>query len=348
MTKYYNIQALRGIAALLVVFSHLLIIEKKYGGSETILPEVFRFGVSGVDLFFVISGFIMVTVTKNKFQSVKESSNFILHRITRIYPPYWFYSFLVLIVFLVHPEWVNSAQGNKVDILYSFLLFPSDTLPLLNVGWTLIHEIYFYIVFTIFLLLLSEKYLIHALLLWGIAIALFNLYSEATEPLVLLVTSPLTYEFIAGCFLAIFYRHDKAKISNILLILIIGVTIILSSYFFMRHFNYYHLTPESWSRALILGTPALIVTYCVLVAGKNKFIFSQWLIKIGDASYSIYLTHVLTFSALGRLWSLFPIDSFLDNLIILPVFVFLACVVGILSYRFIEKPVLKLSRKYFN
>ena len=99
MNKIYNIQALRGIAALLVVLSHLLIIEQKYGGTQTILSEMVRFGVFGVDLFFVISGFIMITISRNKFQSSKETLKFIYHRTTRIYPAYWFYSSLLLIVF---------------------------------------------------------------------------------------------------------------------------------------------------------------------------------------------------------------------------------------------------------
>ena len=147
MIKIQNIQALRGIAVLSVVFFHLLTIEQKYGGSKTILPDLLQFGMFGVDLFFVISGFVMVTVTRGKFQILKQASRFIYHRAARIYPTYWVYSILVLIVFLLQPSWVNNSQGNQANILASFLLFPSQTLPLVMVGWTLIHEIYFYLVF---------------------------------------------------------------------------------------------------------------------------------------------------------------------------------------------------------
>jgi len=92
LSKIQNIQALRGIAVIAVVFSHLVIIEKKYGGSETILPEFLLFGKFGVDLFFVISGFIMVTITRSKFQIPREALKFFYRRVARIYPLYWFYS----------------------------------------------------------------------------------------------------------------------------------------------------------------------------------------------------------------------------------------------------------------
>ena len=119
---------------------HLLTIEEKYGGSETILSSLFQFGMFGVDLFFVISGFIMISVTRGKFQCYKEVLKFFYHRVVRIYPTYWVYSFLVLGVFLIKPSWVNSSQGNQgnqVDVLASFLLLPSQISPLVMVGWTL-------------------------------------------------------------------------------------------------------------------------------------------------------------------------------------------------------------------
>ncbi|MEA2116633.1 MAG: acyltransferase, partial [Thermodesulfobacteriota bacterium] len=132
-----NIQALRGVAVLLVVFFHMVTIEKKYGGTNTLLSDYFQFGMFGVDLFFVISGFVMVTVSRGKFQQPRQAATFLYHRISRIYPMYWFYSLLVLAVFLLQPSFVNSSQFGQVNILASFLLLPQKHLPLLMVGWTL-------------------------------------------------------------------------------------------------------------------------------------------------------------------------------------------------------------------
>jgi peptidoglycan/LPS O-acetylase OafA/YrhL len=171
-----TIQALRGIAVILVIIFHLMTVEIKYGGIHTIIPNLFHFSMFGVDLFFVISGFIMVIISQGKFQNPKETISFLYNRISRIYPTYWFYTFLILGVYLVKPTWVNSAQGSQIDILNSILLFPSDTLPIVMVGWTLIHEIYFYIVFSFILFLyLNVYYLNH--LYFGELLLLYLMFS---------------------------------------------------------------------------------------------------------------------------------------------------------------------------
>jgi len=342
--RIYNIQSLRGIAAILVVFSHLLIIEQKYGGTNSILPELSRFGVFGVDIFFVISGFIMVTITKGKFQSFKEMSRFISHRAARIYPIYWFYSLLVLLVFLIYPELVNSSQGNQVDILSSFLLIPSETLPLLAVGWTLIHEVYFYMVFSLILLIVNEKKLVYALLFWGVGIVIFNLFFKPSSPFITLITHPLTLEFIAGCLLAVFYFKNKIQVNSSTLFLFIALTLIASLYLFSSDIGANGLTPQGWMRPLILGIPAVLIVYFLLIAENNNLVFSKIFVTLGNASYSIYLSHILTLSVIGRVWDIFNSNSIIDNWIMIPVMFVLTCVAGVASYFWIEIP---LSNKIF-
>ena len=101
--KLSNIQALRGLAALLVVFTHLPSMEIKHGG-DSILPAFIRFGISGVDLFFVISGFIMVYVTWESRRNAKNSLKFLFARLSRIYPIYWFIAALVLAAWKIQPD----------------------------------------------------------------------------------------------------------------------------------------------------------------------------------------------------------------------------------------------------
>ncbi len=93
-TKLNNIQALRAFAVLLVVGLHLLAVEVKYGQFDVLLPTFLRIGISGVDLFFVISGFIMVTVTAKGHigffaERLAGSWRFFYLRLSRIYPLYW-------------------------------------------------------------------------------------------------------------------------------------------------------------------------------------------------------------------------------------------------------------------
>lgn len=336
MNKIQNIQALRGIAVLAVVLFHLMTIEQKYGGTQTILPDFFKFGMFGVDLFFVISGFVMIAVTRGKFQNLKQATRFIYHRASRIYPTYWFYSLLVLGVFLFKPTLVNSSQGNEVNILASFLLLPSEKLPLVMVGWTLIHEMYFYLIYFIFLLLITEKHLIKALVSWGVVIVAVNIYFELSSPIEKLIFHPLTIEFITGCFLGIyFFRATNInKFRNILLFLAAFSVFIVSIYSHNLYQSYTgHTEPQNWWRVLIFGLPAITIVFCFLIAERNGFTIHSSIASIGDASYSIYLSHILTLSAAGRVWSEVSLDSVLDNLVILPALMILAIAVGMFSFR---------------
>jgi peptidoglycan/LPS O-acetylase OafA/YrhL len=94
--KLRSIQALRGIAVLGVVAYHALAVERKYSGGDRLLPDFLSFGQTGIDLLFVISGFVIVTVTQGRFGGIRELPRFLWSRITRIYPTYWFYFLITL------------------------------------------------------------------------------------------------------------------------------------------------------------------------------------------------------------------------------------------------------------
>ena len=207
--KIESIQALRGVAAMAVVALHAMAIERKYSGGDVLLPDWFRFGESGVDLFFVISGFVMVTVTRGRFGRLHEVLRFAWSRVTRIYPTYWFYFFVTLGVFLWQPAWVNSSLHKEADLWASFLLLPSDTLPLVMVAWSLVNELWFYLVFAI-LLFFPEKALLPSLCVWAAAILGINLFldTSAFTPTALIMSHPLTCEFIIGSLVALFVRAE--------------------------------------------------------------------------------------------------------------------------------------------
>ena len=119
-----NIQALRAIAANGVLISHLLIVEQKYSHAGPILPADSRFGAFGVDLFFVISGFIMATIATDK-----SWHKFLADRAWRILPPYWFYTTVVLVVSLLAPAAVNSSFAHQPSVWRSYLLIPDTVDP---------------------------------------------------------------------------------------------------------------------------------------------------------------------------------------------------------------------------
>ena len=302
--------------------------------------------MSGVDLFFVISGFVMVTVTRGKFQNLRQALRFAYHRMARIYPTYWFYSLLLLGVWFVRPTWINAAGGNQVDFLASFLLLPSHILPMVVVGWTLIHELYFYLVFSLLLLLVPERRLAQAVLLWAGAVWLVNTYAQSGSAAIALASHPLTLEFIGGCLIAILYFRTAASLrpGAYLALAFAATAVSLCAFLYYQHVTG-SIALSDWWRVAILGVPAVVVVHCLANAERIGYVLPAALIRVGDASYSIYLSHILTLSTAGRIWSLFSTDSVIDNIVMVPILFALVLLVGFLSYRMVEKPLLDLTRR---
>ena len=144
-SKLESLQFGRAIAIILVLCYHLIPIEQKYFPAVNLVPEFFKIGNIGVDIFFVLSG-VVIYVSSKKY-TPSTASNYILKRAKRVYLPYWFYLAILLPVYLGFPEKINSSQVGEVNLIKSFLLIPDYTLPLLIVAWSLIHEIYFYLAF---------------------------------------------------------------------------------------------------------------------------------------------------------------------------------------------------------
>src|ERR1700732_4340936 len=138
--KFDSIQMFRAIAANAVVLSHLVGIEGKYGKGYVILPEwIGQAGPAGVHFFFVISGCVMVFASRGvKWQ------DFILSRLTRIYPIYWFYTSTFVLAIFLASHYVSVPLPPPSSILKSYLLWPDSAAPLLTVGWSLVFEMYFY------------------------------------------------------------------------------------------------------------------------------------------------------------------------------------------------------------
>ncbi len=344
--KLKNIQALRGVAVLLVVFFHMAALEEKYGGMHTLLPDFLQFGMFGVDLFFVISGFVMVTVTRGKFQQPQQAFIFLYHRVSRIYPLYWFYSLLVLAICLLLPSSVNNSEWEQVNILSSFLLLPHEQMPLLMVGWTLIHEIYFYLVFFL-LLFLPEKHLIIGMGLWVAILLLFQLQITPDSPPALrLISHPLTIEFIGGCLLAVRTAKVKSTLSaSSFLFAAVFIFLVALLCFILQWQTTGIANPPGWWHTLILGMPALLIVYCFVRLEQQHVILPEPLCRIGDISYSIYLSHILTLGCIGRIWAIFVTDSTIDNWFVLPFMLLSIVAVGSVSYLRVERPMILLSRK---
>ena len=207
----HTVQALRGIAASLVVFYH----GQDYLAIRGYIPHVesiYNFGRSGVDIFFLISGFIMLLIAWDNFQKPGASIDFLIRRAIRIIPIYWFYSLIMVLLLITLSQYFSRGKVfDATHAIASFVFIPwrnsiGEVNPILPVGWTLNFEMYFYLIFSILLLFKRDIFIaLLAFILLGGVIA--GLVFNPTIPVLSYMSSPLLIEFMMGCLIALWYMQ---------------------------------------------------------------------------------------------------------------------------------------------
>jgi len=272
--KLQSIQALRGIAAMLVVIYHARALEiagiARGGSSEpALIGGLFSSGFAGVDLFFVVSGFVMVWVTRDILPGRTTSADFLFARVTRIYPVWWAAATLGLIYMVLSggvalfdsSGAVITPDTSEYQYLWkSYLLVPQAEYPVLLIGWTLIHEVYFYLVFAL-LLFLPRGALPYALLVWGVAIvgaSLAGLPTPIAKDLLTLVVHPMTMEFIFGATVGLVVTSGLFWRPGI--VLMIATLWLVAALGLQGEPTPYTL---QWGRVLEIGLPCALLIYAV-------------------------------------------------------------------------------------
>ncbi len=336
--RYYSLQILRGLAAMAVVAFHLRGVEIKYLPGPALLDGIARYADAGVDLFFVLSGFVMTSITAGGRRGPVAAGVFLARRAWRVLPPYWVFTTLVVALMAIAPSMVNSSYSGQ-SVVASYLLLPHEQLPVLTVGWTLVHEAYFYLVFSLIIALAPR--LTGALLAWVAAISVFHIVlPPATKPAQLLVVNPLTYEFIAGALLGIHWRSIPGWCGPPLVVLGIGIAVASAC----------ALPTEGpselpvWTRAGLFGSAAAaLVAGAVVLESRYHPAFPGMLIRLGDWSYALYLSHVFVISAAGRIWmALLPSTAWWNHAGFVLVSSLASCAVAGLVHRLLEQPLLAL------
>jgi exopolysaccharide production protein ExoZ len=323
---FFSIQALRGIAALMVVLFHLRIVEGKYGQDGNLLGAMFAYADSGVDLFFMLSGFVMTSIAAGSYGSPRNAGDFLARRGWRVLPLYWFYTTLVVALMLLMPGMANSAYQDQ-SILASYLLWPQAQLPLLTVGWTLIHEAFFYLLMAVAIAFARERQLPWLLLGWAAATLLAHgMLGAGIAPWAAVASSPLSLEFIA-------------------LPLLLGGAVLLVAA--MLHLAAaYPEHPPVLRRALLFGVPAaLLVLGAVRWEHARQPRLPALLLAVGDSSYSLYLGHVFVISATGRLWQASGLNHApWQHALFIALTVVVCVIAGWLSWRWLELPLHRWTR----
>ena len=347
MERIYSLQGLRGLAVLGVVLFHMTSVEQKYGGGDRLLPAVLDFFQLGVDLFFIISGFVMVIVSRGRFQDRRQTRRFLFNRVARVYPTYWLYYALTLAVVWVQPSWVNASHGDS-SLLLSFLLLPNDKVLLVMVAWSLLFELWFYLVFSA-LMGFRERWLPAFLVGWSLALVGFNLFQNwgnynATLRLIL---HPYALEFIMGVALALFSfsRHSPRvptwTLATLMLVALIpGVAAI----------GYFRVFDEQGLLRMLVVSAVFgtVIVGAVLLEQRSRLFIPRMLVAIGDMSYTVYLSHLLVLGAIGKLWQWIgprP-DTLLDNALLCVLMLAAVVCYGWVGYRGFEKPILDRANQF--
>jgi len=335
-----NIQVLRCFAALAVVLHHLqFMLHDHFGG-----PLLGFAGRAGVDVFFVISGFIMFHTTRNNDRTVFQ---FWTDRAIRIAPAYWMATWAVVILFWLNlqPAGIKALSGG--DIIADMLFLPNyradgDAYPILDVGWTLNYEMYFYLLFGLTFFLRSQVAALCVLTGWFVLTALAGAYGPPLPHALKFFFEPITLEFAAGGGLALLYRRDLRLTPPAMkylgyAMLVAGVTLMMTDAALWGEY-------VNWNMALrtaAFGIPAIfIVSGALLLERAGVSVRSPTLMLLGGASYSIYLIHQLALQyfllPLEMLWP--RPDAF--GLIVIGVVAFTAATLaGVAMHLWIEKPV---------
>ena len=347
MERLYSLQGLRGAAVLGVVLFHMMSVEIKYSGGDILLPVMLNFFQLGVDLFFVISGFVMVIVSRGRFQKTVETQRFLFNRLSRIYPTYWLYFFITLGVYLWQPALVNSSHGGS-NLWMSFLLLPNDRVLLVMVAWSLLFELWFYLMFTLFLFF-KEKRLPLILLLWAVALVLFNLLQNWQDysPALKIILPPYALEFIAGSALALFfYGPHSARVPTALVWVALAAALLVG---FPLIYAYQLFFTEGLLRMLAVGLTFGTLTLSLALLERRQLIrMPGFLTATGDMSYTIYLSHLLVLGVVGRAWQVIGAwpESYVDNLAFIVLMMTAVVCYGWVGYHFYEKPILDRATAY--
>ena len=353
MTQLKSIQVLRALAAFAVMLAHLQSIEASQSGAPGLLSPLLLAGFGGVDLFFVISGFIMVWVAADWAPGRQSALKFLFARVTRIYPLWWLFAAATAGYFLIATgvPWdaemlANFDLSGTEHLLKSFLLIPHEAFPVLTLGWTLMHEMYFYLVFAA-LLLLPQAYRGPALIGWGVLI-LIAMLSGATgfyaDTLFALAVYPMTLEFLFGAAAGWLIKSGRTGWAGPALAL--GCAGFLAALLVVDFTSLEDSLPIL--RTFTFGPASALIVYAV-AALELEHKPLPWaharLVQLGDWSYSLYLCHILVISAVARLFfPIFGAEGSFDNLVFLLVAGTAAITVAGAAYTLFERPLLTRAR----
>lgn len=351
----FNIQVLRAIASLLVIHGH--------ASGPSGLGLSWIGGADGVDLFFVISGFIIAYVAS------LDASQFMTRRLVRIVPIYWTSTLALYLLVLVMPRVFHTTSSDPVLLVRSLAFLPTGSSihsndgiphPTLSGGWTLNYEMYFYAVFAIALAWSRERATWIAAAILLAVIAAIQLTPLRESPVASFYGNPIILEFMYGvaAFHIVRWVEARRRVvpaprgepAALLAGAVLGLVLLAFDY------ELYSMAPHWLTYGLLLGArwltcgiPAFVVVVCAVLLERvhRVRVTNRWVILTGDASYVMYLIHAYVVFGVLRLVLGSRQLSELDGQLVTLGLMAVSTGAAIAIYRWYEQPILRALKRRF-
>lgn len=347
--KLERLQVLRAVAALLVVAFHLSLRGRELLGRD-LAHGTLDFGAAGVDVFFVLSGFIIYSVHRRDIGRPSEGRSYILKRIIRVYPIYWLVTLVALPIYLA--GYGVATKRSAAVIAKSFLLIPQNpgVFPVVNVGWTLSYEMFFYVMFLL-LIVLPRPFAVGLWALWLIpttivtALIIGDVWQPPVNLLFTFLLDGRNLEFLLG--IAVGWAVSRFTIRRPGLLVLAGSVVFLGVGVWITQSRW--LLDNVTGHPLVLfGLPAALVVLGMAAADmRSDRRPPEAAVRLGDASYVLYLVHFglitgayFAFRGVGLAGS----KAFEPYVVLVAIGV---CVAAYLTFRIVERPMLERLRARF-
>lgn len=336
-SRLQELDALRGIAAFMVAFYHLATVNNRQ-------DSIIEFGATGVELFFIISGFVIFMT----LERCKSSKDFLVSRFSRLYPAYWAAVSITFVLYLVAIKLgFHQTQNTNLFLTYvvnltmlqHYFQFPSMD----GQYWTLIVELVFYVFMWLLFVTKQLKnikytgtFILALLFLWRL---FYHEISETEFHNVLLFSVPLL-KYFPLFFTGIFFYDSYKKGTSFVNYVLIGSCILLMV--FMKE-------PFLKSLSFITATEfgLILLTYCIFfflfIKNKLHWLVNRGTLFLGEISYSLYLIHNFTGARIivPGLHTIAGVPFWMSVIIALAVVIAMAYAIN----RLIEKPAMYFIRR---
>ena len=358
MRQIGSIQILRALAASMVVLAHAqddaAFAAGKVGlafARSNLLPWV-----AGVDLFFVISGFIMVHAAQRLFATPGAARSFLTRRAIRIVPLYWLATAIALVTAALLARTGQARLPSVPEIVTSLGFIPfarfSDGVarPIVALGWTLNYEMFFYVVFAAFLFLRREAAIAAGTATLALLVVI-GLVAQPAATAPAFWSDPIVLEFALGMGIALAWRHGvrlpRAAALALGAAAIAGLALDLAR---MRDVAVYGVDPSGLPRLLACGVPMAALFASVVLAQPTPRTEGRRLaplLLLGDASYALYLFHPLVLVAARKAYLAAHLAPALGFWPLVLAEIVVAALVAVAIHLWVETPVTRVLSARF-